>query len=134
MAKTADKSFRLRLTLSSTRVQNRETWRYHAFGGNDPEARMTREKRSSVDKRAVAGTLTLSNPSYASKLPPAPRSPLVPRSSMTDPISISSRRVVRHCFGRNARRSSPRTKAPSESPPLTQTRFFTTGPELQHVL
>lgn len=30
---------------------------------------MAREKRSSVEKRAVAGTLTLSNPSYASKLP-----------------------------------------------------------------
>jgi hypothetical protein len=41
---------------------------------------MTREKRSSVEKRAVAGTLTLSNPSYASKLP---GSSFAPRTQVT---------------------------------------------------
>ncbi|GAA5975693.1 hypothetical protein JCM10908_005246 [Rhodotorula pacifica] len=50
--------------LSSKYQRTRASWRYHAFGGADPSARMTREKRD-VEKRALAGSLTLSRPTYA---------------------------------------------------------------------
>ncbi|GAA6018471.1 hypothetical protein JCM8202_001389 [Rhodotorula sphaerocarpa] len=46
-----------RLTLKYRR--NTETWRYHAFGGLDPSARMAREKR------ANAGNLMLTQEAYA---------------------------------------------------------------------